>query len=149
MYEIDLNEQFIVYVIFNGCGKWYISDKEIWYLDYKKRIEAYRKIGYEIKEEYIDKRRRDLLYLDGDNVLFFLNRIESDECSTLELQEVFQQNQEEDDYKPSLYVDFDKKIFYSMYVEDISYEDYAPIGWDVKYENFLEVIPVEKRYWVK
>ena len=37
MVEMDLNEQFIVYVIYKGCGKWYISDKEIWYLDYQKR----------------------------------------------------------------------------------------------------------------
>ena len=55
MCVIDLNEQFIVYAIYNGEGKWYISDKEIWYLDYKKRVEAYRKIGCEIKEEYIDE----------------------------------------------------------------------------------------------
>ena len=55
MIGIDLNEQFITYVIYKGCGKWYISDKEIWYLDYQKRIEEYRKIGREIKEEYIDE----------------------------------------------------------------------------------------------
>lgn len=36
MIGIDLNEQFITYVIYKGCGKWYISDKEIWYLDYQK-----------------------------------------------------------------------------------------------------------------
>ena len=47
MIEIDLNEQFIIYAIYKGCGKWYISDKELWYLDYQKRIEAYRKVGYE------------------------------------------------------------------------------------------------------
>ena len=41
MIGIDLNEQFITYVIYKGCGKWYISDKEIWYLDYQKRIEEY------------------------------------------------------------------------------------------------------------
>ena len=56
MIGIDLNEQFITYVIYKGCGKWYISDKEIWYLDYQKRIEEYRKIGREIKEEYIDEK---------------------------------------------------------------------------------------------
>ena len=45
MLKIDLNEQFIVYAIYNGCGKWYISDKEVWYLDYQKRIESYKKNG--------------------------------------------------------------------------------------------------------
>lgn len=43
MFKIDLNEQFIIYAIYKGCGKWYISDKEVWYLDYQKRIEAYQK----------------------------------------------------------------------------------------------------------
>lgn len=149
MCSIDFNEQFIIYVIYNGCRKWYISDKEIWYLDYKKRIEAYRKVGYEIKEEYIDERRRDLLYLDEDNTLLFIKRIESDECSTFVLRELFLKGQRKDDYKPSLYVDFDKKIFYSMYMEDASYEDYIPIGWEAKYENFLDLIPEKDCYWVK
>lgn len=89
MIEIDLNEQFIIYVVYKGCGKWYISDKEIWYLDYQKRIEAYRKRGYEIKEEYIDEERRDLLYVDEKNALLFLKRIEEDECSTGDLKELF------------------------------------------------------------
>ena len=76
MVEMDLNEQFIVYVIYKGCGKWYISDKEIWYLDYQKRIEEYRKIGCEIKEEYIDERRKDLLCIEEDNVLLFLSIVQ-------------------------------------------------------------------------
>ena len=148
MVEIDLNEQFIIYVIYKGCGKWYISDKEIWYLDYQKRIEEYRKIGCEIKEEYIDERRKDLLCIEEDNDLLFLKRIEEDECSTGDLKKYFLQNQEEDDYKPSLYVDFDKKLLYSMYIEPASYEDYAPVGWNAKYKNFLNIIPIEKCYWI-
>lgn len=149
MCVIDLNEQFIVYAIYNGEGKWYISDKEIWYLDYKKRVEAYRKIGCEIKEEYIDERRRNLLCLEEDSTLLFLKRIVEDEWSTSEVRKIFFNNQENDDYKPSLYVDFDKKILYSMYVEPASYEDYVPTNWYAKHENFLNLIPVEKCYWIK
>ena len=147
MLKIDLNEQFIVYAIYNGCGKWYISDKEVWYLDYQKRIEAYKKIGYEIKEEYIDERRRDMLCLGEDNVLSFLKKMEADECSDKELKNIYLQNQGDNDYKPSLYVDFDKKTFYSMYVEPASYEDYVLVGWKAKYVSFLDLISAEKRYW--
>lgn len=149
MIEIDLNEQFIIYVVYKGCGKWYISDKEIWYLDYQKRIEAYRKRGYEIKEEYIDEERRDLLYVDEKNALLFLKRIEEDECSTGDLKELFLQNQEEDDYMPSLYVNFDKKLLYSMYMEPASYEYYVPVGWIGKFKKFFDIIPEEKCYWGK
>lgn len=129
--------------------KWYISDKEIWYLDYQKRIEAYRKRGYEIKEEYIDEERRDLLYVDEKNALLFLKRIEEDECSTGDLKELFLQNQEEDDYMPSLYVNFDKKLLYSMYMEPASYEHYVPVGWIGKFKKFFDIIPEEKCYWGK
>lgn len=80
MMEIGLNEQFAVYMIYRGCSKWYISDKEIWYLDYQKRIEAYLKRGYEIKEEYIDERRKDLLCVTEANASLFLQRIENDIC---------------------------------------------------------------------
>lgn len=149
MIEIDLNEQFIIYVVYKGCGKWYISDKEIWYLDYQKRIEAYRKRGYEIKEEYIDEERRDLLYVDEKNALLFLKRIEEDECSTGDLKELFLQNQEEDDYMPSLYVNFDKKLLCSMYMEPASYEHYVPVGWIGKFKKFFDIIPEEKCYWGK
>ena len=149
MIGIDLNEQFIIYVVYKGCGRWYISDKEIWYLDYQKRIEACRKRGYEIKDEYIDEKRRDLLCVDEKNALIFLKRIEEDECSTGDLKELFLQNQEEDDYKPSLYVDFDKKLLYSMYMEPASYEHYVPVGWIGKFKKFFDIIPEEKCYWGK
>ena len=49
-------------------------------MDYQKRIEEYRKIGREIKEEYIDEKRKDLLCIEENNVLLFLKRIEEDEC---------------------------------------------------------------------
>lgn len=43
-----------------------------------------------------------------DNALLFLRRIAEDECSTSELREIFFNNEEDEDYQPSLYVDFDK-----------------------------------------
>lgn len=43
MCKMDVNEQIIIYVIYDGEGKWLISDKEIWYLDYKKRMQEYKK----------------------------------------------------------------------------------------------------------
>lgn len=58
-------------------------------MDYQKRIEEYRKIGREIKEEYIDEKRKDLLCIEENNVLLFLKRIEEDECSTGDLKNLF------------------------------------------------------------
>ena len=82
MIEIDTNEQFIVYAIHNNCGRWYVTDKEIWYLDYKKKVDLCRQRGYEIEEEYIDEIRRDLQYINDVTALTFLKRVEKDIVST-------------------------------------------------------------------
>ena len=147
MREIDLNEQFIVYVILNGEGKWYISDKDIWYLDYNKWIDAYKRIGYEVNRDYLDKRRRNLLCLDGVSVVHFIKQIEADVCSLQELRKIFYANSGDLSCKQSLYVDFDSKLLYSMYEEPASYEDYVPSSWNAKYADFLSLIPTHMRYW--
>ena len=149
MFLIDLNEQFIVYAVFNGDGKWYVSYKDIWFLDYWKRVDAYREKGYEINLEYIDERRKGLLYIDSDNAAAFLKRLEPDEYSTRSLSRIFFEHKGSSDYLPSLYVDFDTKRLYSMYMEPASYEDYAPEDWDAKEKRFLELIPEADRYWTK
>ena len=152
MCSFDFNEQIIIYVIYNGRGDWYVSDKEIWFFDYAKRIDAFRKIGYEIKEEYIDERRRDLLYLDESTAQHFMERIEPERCSADTLKELINVGDDrffESDFYPSLYIDFDKREMFSMYQEYAAYENYAPVGWNAKYEDFLGIIPKEKQYWIK
>lgn len=86
-------------------------------------------------------------YINDVTALTFLKRVEKDIVSTEELKRIFIQHPEEVEYIPSLYVDFDKKIFYSMYSEPASYEDYAPKGWVSQYKDFLKLIPVEQCYW--
>ena len=138
MIEIDLNEQFIIYIVYKGCGKWYISDKEIWYLDYQKRIEAYRKRGYEIKEEYIDEERRDLLYVDEKNALLFLKRIEEDECSTGDLKELF---------RNITYYDLPYKTLTKSY---INIQHYAsryfnnPAGKSIGLQNAIQILNLDQ-----
>lgn len=153
MKKIDTNEEFIVFVIYNGIVNWYVSDKDIWYLDKKKRINAYYDLGYEIKLDYIDERRRDILLLDTNNANVFLSRIENDIISTAELKEIWfgLKGEEKENriynYMPSLFVDFDGKVLLSMYSEPASYEDYAPVGWKTGYEDFKQKIPKEYYYW--
>ena len=49
---------------------------------------------------------------------------------------------------PSLIVDFDSKILLSYFPEPASFESYTPDGWIGKYENFLDEVPVEEKYWI-
>ncbi|KHD13337.1 hypothetical protein ACQR2L_05940 [Clostridium butyricum] len=153
MRKIDVNEEIIVFVIYNGTKNWYISDKEIWFLDKQKRINLYSNLGYEIKEEYIDERRKNLLILDTKNADIFLSRIKKDKVLSSQLREALlelQKNEEEKwryNYMPSLYIDFDKKELLSMYSEPASYEDYVPFGWKSDFRDFNELIPKEYFYW--
>lgn len=132
---------------------WYICDKEIWFLNEQKRIDLYHNLGYEIKEQYIDQRRKGLLVLDTNNANVFLDRIKNDIVSSLELREALSEFQDKEqetyryNYMPSLYVDFDKKELLSIYSEPASYEDYVPLGWKSDFKDFIELIPEKYCYW--
>lgn len=151
MKKIDLTEEIIVFVIYNGIKNWYVSDKEIWFLDKQKRINLYRNLGYEIKDEWIDERRENLLILDKENADIFLSRINKEIVSSSELKEswiAFKNDDEERiNYMPSLYIDFDKKELLSMYSELASYEDYVPFDWKSDFKDFINLIPEEYCYW--
>ncbi|CEK35525.1 hypothetical protein UMC2_38431 [[Clostridium] sordellii] len=151
MKKIDLTEEIIVFVIYNGTKNWYVSDKEIWFLDEQKRINLYRNLGYEIKDEWIDERRENLLILNKENADIFLLRINKEIVSSSELKEswlAFENDDEERiNYMPSLYIDFDKKELLSMYSEPASYEDYVPFDWKSDFKDFIDLIPKEYCYW--
>lgn len=154
MIEWNENEQIIVFLKWNNQYQWYISDKELWFLDYEKRIEAYGKLGYEISN-YVDIRRKDLLNLNSNNIELFLKRITNECVTTNELRQSLLEYKDVDPndwsykYKPALYIDFDNKKLYSMYGESESYEDYVPDGWEGEFFDFLEYIPFEFQYWIK
>ena len=149
MRDIDVNEQIVVYAVFNGIGRWYISCKDVWFLDYTKWIESFRKAGYEIRMEYLNDTRQDLLDLNEKTVPVFMCRVEEDMCTAEQLREIYFANNEDPDCLPSLYADFDKKVLYSVYTEPASYEDFAPSDWQAEYSDFHNLIPADEQYWVK
>mgnify|MGYP006959863023 CR=1 FL=1 len=150
----NYTENIIVAVILDGDLTWYVSDKEIWFLDYQKRIEAFKNRGYNVNIDYIDGSRKNNLVLDTSNFLEFLNLIKQNKATVEELRKSLLKNKSDIDdswkydYRPSLYIDFDKKILYSNYSESSSYEDYAPLCWDSEYKDFENEIPNSKKYWL-
>nr|OTO09416.1 hypothetical protein A5880_000095 [Enterococcus sp. 4G2_DIV0659] len=62
-------------------------DKEIWFLDYQKRIEAFKNKGYSINTDYIDESRKNNLVLDTSNALAVLNLIKENIATVEELRE--------------------------------------------------------------
>ncbi|RAP17506.1 hypothetical protein C2W64_04757 [Brevibacillus laterosporus] len=153
-------ENIIVGVIVNHCFKWYISPKDLWFLDRKKQADAYIKkfkelglknIGNNIEE---DDERKGIEVLDEHSFMEFVPRINKYSVSTDELRELLKLNlltkSKEDtfySFLPSLYVNFDKRELYSLYSEPASYEDYVPNNWKGVYEDFLFVIDRKEKYW--
>ena len=133
-----MDDNIIVFVIYNEQKRWYNADRELWFLDENKRMKLYEKAGYKIDKLWIDEKRRDIMLLDTNVADAFLKRIEGNRCITRDLQQ---------DILPSLYIDFDEKELYSMYSEPASYEDYVPIGWKAEFKNFLNLIPSNEQYW--
>lgn len=148
-------ENIIVGVIYNGTFRWYISDKELWFLDYNKMDYEYENLGFKSEEHYEIEERIGIKILRTENAKEFLNRIEKyatckDELYKL-LQKCRQMKTDENDILnlvPSLFVDFDKRILYSMYPEPASYEEYVPQDWIGLYEDFTELIPENQKYWI-
>lgn len=150
----ECNENIIVGVLYNGIFNWYVTDKEIWFLDYKKRIIAFKDKGFDI-EEYIDDVRKDTLIMNSDNVSTFLKRIEIYKIESECLRELLEKRRASNDdswcydFSPSLYVDFDSNKLFSLYSEPASYEEYVPTSWEGRYFDFMYIIPYNYKYWLK
>ena len=148
-------ENIIVAIIYNNEFKWYVTDKELWFLDYNKLDNAYKNLGIEIQDNNEPEERIGIKVLDNENVAIFLQRINKyrttkDELNYLLLENIKNKSEEDDllDFSPVLLINFDNKALYSMFPEPASYEEYVPKGWSGKYEDFSELIPKSEKYWI-
>lgn len=143
-------ETIIVLVKYKKSYKWFITDKEIWFLDLKKLISSYLEKGFEIHNPDDFSERFDIAVVNEDTVEEFLQKIGKLEVSNEELRKILVQRAYShiSDMLPSLYVDFDEKKLTSFYPEPASYELYVPNGWLGKFEQFMGHIPEDNRYWI-
>ncbi|MGL4382910.1 MAG: hypothetical protein ACRCTA_04250 [Bacilli bacterium] len=152
--EIDCTSNIIVGVIYNNEFNWYLSDKSLWYLDGIKLFDSIRRKGFDSSNHFEDEFRKGLDILDQNNAMVFLERINRFKISTSKLNELLlieTQSSNNDwifNFRPSLFVNFDLRQFYSLYSEPASYEYYAPINWYSTYDDFTNLIPLDERYWL-
>lgn len=150
----EYNETIIVGVFYKDNFNWYVTEKEIWFLDYQKRINAFKKRGFEVKEEYIEEERKNILVLNGETADLFLKRIEKYKIEVEHLRELLKQkrtlkdNSWDYDFRPSLYVNFDTCELFSWYSEPASFEEYVPSNWKGAYRDFMDIIPADMKYWM-
>jgi len=148
-------ENIIVGILYENSFGWYVTDKELWFLNYKKLDDAYGMLDdAPLFEEPLE--RKNIKILDVNNIKEFLGQIKDQLYSSIELQRLLKEKRAKLkecgydllDYSPSLYIDFDHKTLYSLFPEPASYEDYVPDTWEGKYEDFTQYISSENRYWI-
>lgn len=152
-------KKIIVGLKWNGQFSWYVSEKEMWFLDetiLEKEYEQWCReknlpLDFAVSK---DDERYGILVLSEKNIQLFLPRIAKYAATVDDLQEYLKLSMEIDtpddvfyEYMPSLYIDFDEKTLYSMYTEPASFENYVPANWRGYHQDFLDLIEPRERFW--
>lgn len=130
--------------------RWYITDRDPWILDIDKYCDAYRKIGHEVNLDFILSLRNNIAVINENSYKEYLNMYKEDVVDSTQLKKQIINKDFQDtilELKPSIYIDFTKKILLSMYPENIPFEKYVPEGWLGRREDFTQYIPSQDRYW--
>ncbi len=147
------DKEIIVGVIFNNTFNWYITDKFFWIMDLKKLS----KIDYDnyFSNNELKKVRNGIIVLSKENAELFLDNIKEYKADVNILRlnilnEITKKNEEDEleEYYPSLMIDFDKNILYSQYPEPLGFENYVPDNWEGKYISFIDNIENKNKYWI-
>lgn len=143
-------ENIIVFVKYKTLYNWYITDKELWFLDLRKLIEAYEKIGYKIPNPNDFSERFNIDIVNRQSASDFLKNIGEFQVSTECLNKILinKEYKHISEMFPSLYVNFDEQELISYFPELASYENFVPDDWNGKYEDFTNYIPREFKYWI-
>lgn len=142
-------ENIVVAIKSDNFIEWYILEKDFCFLDYTKLEKEYKKKGYDIVID--DTPRFGIKVLNELTKRFFLDKIEGYKVDTEELRKMLiyeKKYNEKLAYNPSILIDFDNRILISHYSEPESFEFFVPDGWDGKYQNFENDIPLIQRYWL-
>lgn len=154
--KIEYGENIIVAVVFRDNWRWYVTEKEYWFLDLVKLEHAYWAKGYQLPDQGSYAYRYHIGILAEHTAESFLNEIREFQVSTAELRDALQNTAGMDadvenpltEYAPALFVNFDKRFLVSSFPEPASFEYYVPDGWVGTYDSFLDQVPIDERYWI-
>ncbi len=141
-------DKIIVSIVKDKLFSWKITDRDWWFLDYNKLERAYQDKGFDV---VIDASARfGIKVLENDTAEAFMKKTKFFSVTKEELREMIQESKKEEilAFIPSIYVNFDEKIFISFYPEPESFEEFVPDGWKGDYYNFMDLIPHKEKYWI-
>ena len=93
---------------YNGYIFWFLGESDIWFLNLDK-------IDTTLIDENALTLRKNFISLDKSNILQFLNQNNEFLLPVKDLKNCFKK--QDDDLYPSLFIDFDKKVFYDNFPE--------------------------------
>ncbi len=149
---VEYPEELVVIVRYKGVWSYYVSIKDFWILDQKAWACSYHGAGYEPAPDQYSE-RFDIPLVDENTAEKFLSKMKEFKVSSETLKGFLLKNdangvlEEESEYFPGLYVDFDGKELISDYPEPFPFEKHIPPGWNSNYATFYHKIPESMQYW--
>ncbi len=157
-------DQIIVGTMFKKKFQWYVTDKTIWRLDYRRYYDSldlkYKRQGRPLHEfvreigsfgEFLTSRFR-IPVVDKSTAKQFFEHIMLSAADSAELAYLFMRAETDEARQkllPLLYVDFDSSALYSLLPAEDRIEAFVPDGWRGSRQNFEKLIPLKERYWVE
>lgn len=140
----------IVGVVYKNNFSWFVTEKELWILDIKKRRDDFINNGYDYPLECILPSRYGYLIINEENIESYLPKIETFKSASNDLKRIILEKLYADtvlSMKPSIFINFDEKWLISNYPETLAFENYVPDNWYSKFCNFDDIIPIKEKYW--
>lgn len=154
--KVEYGENIIVAVVYCSTWSWYITEKDIWYLDLPMLENAILMAGRRVFNLGDYSSRFDIPVLNEVTASDFLSNIADLKVDVSKLRRILLsalQDSEDKretiiEYIPSLLVNFDDKTLFSLFPEPASFEKFVPMGWQGVYDDFLNIVPNQERYWM-
>lgn len=158
--HINKDNDSLVVIKNKGSFYWFCSFKEMWVLDRVKWFNDFLKNGIDVLDANDHRERYDIGIVDSENCDEFIKLLKLDdfEVNKEDLSKEFHgmdlKNKKWWDvygFFPDVYIDFDSKVLYSQYVENMHYENYVPEGWLGELKDFCNenILPSSECFWIK
>lgn len=145
--DIEPFQDIIVLVLYKNSWKWYLSEKELWIMDYKKFTHAFDPSD----DDYSD--RFNIPVLDDFSAEYFFSHMKEFVVPKKKLEGLILENLPITSWEnvahifPSLFLNFEAKKLYSVFQELTRFEEFVPENWASEYGDFYGKIPDEFKYW--
>jgi hypothetical protein len=145
----DDTQTFIVLLQWQGQFHWYCSLKEDWILDRAAYAKAFGIIEPRCPERY------GICVLSESTISAFMAHHQAYALELPTLVEWMRRkfplrpHEYDSNHFPMLFIDFDARSLYSLFMEYSVFERYVPEGWKGDTCDFSGLVPAEQRYWVQ